>query len=697
MKARWLAKGASVIAVLAATAAFACADGGCEGGFSLVGKSYSCRGRAMLAPGNDSRLNLMQMLADRGGRSTAGLTYPDAGSDYNNLGQVFVDWRMYRQALFPKADEETAATGQDYAGSRCAGFAAGSAALSAAMQANRALPPAERDALLTARGAAQDACKQSVSWERRYGDAAKLGPLPSFGQWPTVSSAAGRDFLAYLQAADAFYGERFDVARSGFAGLARANDPWLRETAAYLTIRVEFAAAQAPAFDEYGSYAGGAKVDRAAVKRGLEALAGYLKAWPQGRYAASAQGLLRRGLWLAGDYQALAATYARMTDAVSPQQEAAALLVEEVDTKFLFNPESAAATSQGALLLATQDLIALRDGGSELTAAALEAQAPRFAGAPRLFGYLQASQAFYVARDYARVLQLIPDEAKRPSFSNLEFSRQVLRGMALAALKDRNEAGFWQELLGGSTGLWQRPLVELGLAMSWERSGRVDAVFAPGSPVTDPTLRALLLDNSAAPALLRRVAQDRAIKSDERDKALYNLLSGELSRGQFAVFAADTALPLSGEMPSAKIFSKGPFGDGAYPCASIAVSARALAANPQDNAALLCLGDFFRLHGIGDTGYPDFGPAKDELGGFTKGFVGKQLARADFYTKVIASPAARADDKAYALYRAVMCYAPSGVSECGAEAPKAQRKAWYDQLKREYPASAWAKKLRYYW
>ena len=29
--------------------------------------------------------------------------------------------------------------------------------------------------------------------------------------------------------------------------------------------------------------------------------------------------------------------------------------------------------------------------------------------------------------------------------------------------------------------------------------------------------------------------------------------------------------------------------------------------------------------------------------------------------------------------------------------PKSQRKAWFDQLKRDYPASAWAKKLRYYW
>ena len=35
---------------------------------------------------------------------------------------------------------------------------------------------------------------------------------------------------------------------------------------------------------------------------------------------------------------------------------------------------------------------------------------------------------YFVLYPHSRVLTLIPDEAKRASFSNLEFSRQVLRG-----------------------------------------------------------------------------------------------------------------------------------------------------------------------------------------------------------------------------------------------------------------------------
>ena len=33
----------------------------------------------------------------------------------------------------------------------------------------------------------------------------------------------------------------------------------------------------------------------------------------------------------------------------------------------------------------------------------------------------------------------------------------------------------------------------------------------------------------------------------------------------------------------------------------------------------------------------------------------------------------------------------------GKEVPIAQRKAWFDQLRSQYPNSPWTKKLRYYW
>ncbi len=693
-------------ALLTSTVAWACADGGCEGGFNLIGKDQSCQGRAMLAPGNDSRINLMLLLNDRGGRSMAGLAAPREEISYSGLQSPFFDWRMLREALYPTNEVPWEQREAGYVGYRCQSFAAGTAGLKAAMEANRGLPAAERAALIAARTEAEQVCKTGTAYERKYKPKADLAPLPVYGQWPTVSSAAGREFLAYMQAADAFYGEDFETARRGFAGLSEASDPWVNETAAYTLIRAEFAAAQAPAVSDYGDFEQGEKVDRAAVKRGLEALSSYLKVWPRGRYAGSATGLLRRGLWLARQYDGLGASYAKTLDTTSPNGEAAAGLVEEIDNKLLFNPDAKGAGVSGPILLAAKTLAALRDTNyteagppkASITAAEVDALAPQFAGQPELFSYLQATHAFYYGGDYRRVLQLIPDDAKRGGLSNLSFSRQMLRGMALAALKDRNEAGFWQELIPGTKGLWQRPLAELGLAMSWERAGKVDAVFAAGSPITDSTIRSQLITYSAGPALLRSITRTTGKAGEERDQALSTLLSNELVYGRYADFTADVKLPFADPKSRAALFTTAKVSDG-YPCAPLAVTVAALARNPNDIPGRLCLGEFYRMHDadfLGGVNWRD--PKPNELGGATKGFTGKQTHRGDFYTAIIADPGAAPSDKAYALYRAVMCYAPSKMNSCGnADVPASQRKAWYDRLKRDYPQSQWAKKLRYYW
>lgn len=704
--ARHTAKILLALSALAAPAvALACSDPGCEGGFSLIASSQSCQGSAMLTPGNDSRINLMFLLADKGGRVLAQPDQPKDGYEYVNWPGVFLDWSMLRNAYFPTTPGAAEREWADYSGSRCQSFAGGTAALAEAMRANRALPDGERTALIAARAEAEAVCKSATAYSRRYADKDTLEPLPQYTALPQVTSKPGREFFDYITAADAFYAEAWDDARSGFAALAGASDPFVRETAAYMLIRVEFAAAQAGAFDDYGSYEEG-KTDRLAVKRGLEALSAYLKVWPDGRYASSAKGLLRRGLWLAGNYDALGASYSGVLERISPETVVAAELIEEVDNKVLFNSSAKGQGVRGPFMVAAQVLVAMRDENyteegpprASITAQQIDALAPQFAGHPDLFGYLQATHAYYYAKDYRRVLTLIPDDARRARHSNLSFSRQMLRGMALAALKDRNESGFWQELIGGAQGAWQRPLVELGLAMHWERSGRLDAVFAAGSPVTNREIRSRLIDRSASPVLLRAIVTTSANAAVERDQALYTLLANQLVLGRYADFVTDLDLPLAKKDGTAAAFRTGRVSDG-YPCAPLKVTVAALAKNPQDIPGRLCLGDFFRLHGLDYLhGQYDRRPDKDELGGHATGFAGQRNFRNQFYTAIIADPRAAPNDKAYALYRAVMCYAPSGMNDCGgADVPTAQRKAWFERLKRDYPQSQWAKKLRYYW
>ncbi len=58
---------------------------------------------------------------------------------------------------------------------------------------------------------------------------------------------------------------------------------------------------------------------------------------------------------------------------------------------------------------------------------------------------------------------------------------------------------------------------------------------------------------------------------------------------------------------------------------------------------------------------------RTELGGTPSDFPGKPYARLETYRAIIADPKAAPPvaDKAYALYRAVRCYAPAGNNACG--------------------------------
>ena len=144
-------------------------------------------------------------------------------------------------------------------------------------------------------------------------------------------------------------------------------------------------------------------------------------------------------------------------------------------------------------------------------------------------------------------------------------------------------------------------------------------------------------------------------------------------------------------------FTKGTWSDG-YACPAIVETARKLARTPQDTSARLCLGDFWRLNGFDPYSFDGSIPKADELGGAAHLFPGTATSRGPIYAAIIADPRAPAADKAYALYRAVNCYGPIASNACGgADVAKSVRRGWFTQLKRDYPASEWARKLRYFW
>jgi len=136
---------------------------------------------------------------------------------------------------------------------------------------------------------------------------------------------------------------------------------------------------------------------------------------------------------------------------------------------------------------------------------------------------------------------------------------------------------------------------------------------------------------------------------------------------------------------------------GDYGCRPLKETATKLAKNPKATKAQLCLADFMRANGF-DQNQLDWQPEAHELGGTQSLFKGAPFARFDIYKSLIASSKTPAEDKAYALFRAVRCYAPVGSNDCGGvEVSLAVRRGWFNRLHAQYPQSRWARELKYYW
>jgi len=687
---------------LQAGSARASGDFTCDPAWKLDKTVYSaCDNLPFLSPANDSRVNLQLLLVDAG-QATIGpppKTDPPTAPIASSASSFTLEDFSALIGPRPQGAPTDADDNSGYAegeGSRCRSDDGG-AAFSAALSASPAVPPGEVALLTDARKALAPKC-----------DAA--APSATYPVPDAVRSPLGRQFARYLAGTAEFYGGAFDDARKDYAAAAASAQPWLKETSAYMLGRVALNKAQAGAFDEYGMLVV-AKVDRAAIADARAGFEAYLAAYPKGQYAASAHGLLRRVAWLGGQPRTLASDLAWSFAHPDPSVRNVDVgeLVTEADAKLL--TQAAPKDITDPTLLAVRDLMAMRRDPTNpqspppIAYAELEAQRPLFASRPELFGYLLAAHRYYIDADPAGALTQLGAAPAVGPMDDLAFSRQVLRGLALEGRRDFAGArALWLQLIPLARPAFQRPMLDLALAMNEERDGRLAAVFAADSPVHDPQVRDILLRNDAGPALLIQQIGDHGAPDRERRIARYVLLYKDIMRGRYAAFASDFALVApapnpddpSGAEDSPKLFDWAGAKDE-YVCPDIHALARALAAAPSNPHNLLCLGEFTRLNDLDGDALNVSAPA-DELGGVASQFPGQTFGRLDAYERLIADPKTPADARAYALYRAINCYGPSGHNECdGKDVPQNERARWFHLLKTDFAKSKWAAELKYYW
>lgn len=324
--------------------------------------------------------------------------------------------------------------------------------------------------------------------------------------------------------------------------------------------------------------------------------------------------------------------------------------------------------------------------------------------------YLKAYSLF-LDKQFEQVLAL-PFPPLGQEASTLAFSHQMLRIRAWQGMKafDKAEQAL-MALVASPLGQAQRAFVENVLADHWVRTGNTAAIFQPGSPITQLRIRTAVLKQEAEPALLRQQVKEGP-SAAERQIALHTLLVRDLIASDPATFLQDVALipadykeiappadapwePVpNGDVRLSTFQWNGEGTPQGYHCRDLAQTLGILVQRPEDGHALNCLGEYLRNR----DPHIDLWQDREMIWGLAQDESATAPSRLALYQAVMANPKAEPEDKSYALYRAIQCYAPSGYNSCDSqEIPKRTRQAWFNTLKQRYGNSVWAKSLKYYW
>ena len=526
--------------------------------------------------------------------------------------------------------------------------------------------------------------------------------------WSTTT----RQYASYLNASILFYNANYSSSTKIFTVLTSVEDAWLKETAQYMLIRTTLNSAYATGVDQYGDvYLD--NINQNLLKQFLGHITNYLNAYPNGRYVASARGFLRRGFWLSKRQDLLVNEIVWQIQ--NPKSKFYNLdmgqLPAEIDRRIFSSNSFELKNLKDPFFLTIYNLMNMRDYKTEhyqpITWSQLNAQKDFFKTQPELFNYLRAIHLFFIQNRPQDALNYLPKSNTKNS-NYLQLSQTFLKGQILEKLGQNQTAEeYWTNQLAQARTLYQKGLFETALSKHLNIKQDYSAFIGKQAKISQPNLQRQFITQQANIDSLDKIIQSNQSTVDQKQAAIHTLLSKSLVHQRFDLFQQKYSyLPknaseykgyssakehLKNKPVFASFIWNGSKITAQLKCDNLLTLTQQLSKLPNDPLLNICLGEFMRS----EQGYSLQQLSYDEQQKPT--ISGKIFARGEIYKDIIKS--SRKDDlHAYALYRAIQCYAPSGINDCGGtEVAKNTRKQWYDQIKRDYPTSAWAKSLKYYW
>lgn len=684
----------------------------CTPTLTLGNQHYdACSNLPILDPANDNETNMYLLLLDMGLASVAA-PKPDQKIWTAEYGTVPFDFEILREAISNKAPNKRQINKNDKENSyvyeeRCQTNQSGIQHFNQQVSNQKLISATEKALLITQRQNIGDACDGKLAFI-------------SINQ---AMSPISRQYASYINGSIAFYNGDYPTAKKIYLALSNVQDEWLKETATYMLVRTAINQTFHTAKDEYGSLVT-SKVNASELTDTFLSISNYFKKYPTGQYAASTRGLLRRAYWMAGQQKKLMAELAWQFHNTGSRQYnlEIAHVPQEVSRRIFDNPLFDKNELSDPFFLGVYDLMHMRDSNAKgykaISWNELSTQKDQFKTQPEFFRYLQACHLYFIQKKPQQALDYLPKELPAKIDSYLQLSQLVLKGRAMETLKQRDDANaYWNSLLAMSSTPYQYGMIELALAVNLQDQGNFAAFFAKNGPIKQANIKSMVIATAANSVLLKQIIDSPDTSQNEKLAATYTLLEKSLRYQNYQLFVDSfNLLPKNAasyqgyeskteslkEQPKlAEFLWKGHQISKTLTCNNLLDTITTLAKDAKNEMAQLCYGEFARLNNYyyeaGNTQQSNSGKLST-LGLLPEPFKGEQFSRGQVYQDIIKSPTASADLKAYVLYRAVNCYAPGGFNDCGGkDVEKDVRKAWFQQLKQDYPNSSWAQSLAYYW